>query len=95
MASGEYFAAGPDAGLDDLGVLEQQIVAAHARLAREACRHNHDVGVRRRGVIIRARDAHVRPLDRTRFEHVERLALRDAFDDVDQDHIRQLFVRHA
>ena len=41
----------------DFVVRLQQIVAAHARLARNAGRDHHDVGVRRIGIVVGADDA--------------------------------------
>ena len=72
---------------DDAGVLEQQIVAAHARLAGQAGRHHDDVRLGRVGVVVRAEDALVVVLERRRLGEVERLALRQALDDVDQVHV--------
>ena len=74
---------------------EQQIVAAHARLARQARRDHHHVGIRRGRVIVRARDADVVAFDGAHLEHVERLALRHAFDDVHQNHVAQFFIREV
>ena len=76
----------------DLVVGVQQVVAAHAGLARDAGGDDDDVGVRGLGVVVRADDVHVALLDRHGFEQVERLALRDAFRDIDQDDVRQ-FLR--
>ena len=44
-----------DDGADDPGVLGQQVVAAHARLAGQAGGHDHDVRAGRVGVVVRAR----------------------------------------
>ncbi len=70
---------------------DQKIVAAHARLARQARRDHYHVGIRGRRVIVRARDLYVITLDRAHLQHVERLALRHSLDDVNQDDITQLF----
>ena len=58
--------------LHDLVVDLQQVVAAHARLARHARRDDDDVGVGGGGVVARADQARVRPVDRARLEDVER-----------------------
>ena len=72
---------------DDPGVLGQQVVAAHPRLAREAGGDDDDVGAGRVGVVVRAGDPGVVPDDRRRLGEVEALALRQALDDVDEDDV--------
>ena len=78
----------------DFEVGVQQIVAAHARLARNARRDHHDVGVGRGRVVVRADNGHVALLNGHGFQQVERLALRNAFDHVNQYHIGQFLGRN-
>ncbi len=70
---------------------EQQIVAAHARLARQTGGDHHHIGVRRRLIIVSAGDRHIVAFDGPHLEHVQALALRHAFHHVDQNHIAQFF----
>jgi len=81
--------------LDDVVVLVQQVVAAHAGLAREPRRDDHDVRVRRIGVVIGAEHPRLRPFDRARLEDVESLALGDALENVEQHDVGELLVREA
>ena len=76
----------------EIGV--QQVVAAHARLARNAGGDDHDVGVGRGRVIVGAGHAHVALLNGHGFQQVQRLALRNAFHHVNQHHIRQFLGRN-
>ena len=69
---------------DDALVGRDEVVAAHAGLARQAGGDHDDVGVRGRVVGVGAGHAGVELLDRGRLHDVERLALRDALDDVDE-----------
>ena len=80
---------------DDARVLGQQVVAAHARLAGEAGGDDDDVRAGRVGVVVRAGDLHVVAHDRRRLGQVERLALRQALDDVDQHDVRKACLRHS
>ena len=82
--------------LDDAGVGVQQVVARHARLARDAGRDDDDVGAGRLLVAVRADDARVEALDRRGLPLVEPLALRNALGDVDHDDgARQLLLGDA
>ena len=72
---------------DDPGVLGEQVVAAHARLAGEAGRDDDDVRAGRVGVVVRAGDPGVVADDRGRLGQVEALALGQALDDVDEDDV--------
>src|ERR1019366_8018117 len=69
-----------------------QVIAAHARLARDTGGDDHDVGVGGVGIIVGADDVRVAFLDRHGFEQVETFALWDTFDDVDENDIGQ-FLR--
>ncbi len=78
--------------LHDLVVGVEQVVAAHAGLARNSRGDHNDVGVRGVGVIIGADDVAVALLNRHCLQQVECLALRNAFHDVDENDIGQ-FLR--
>ena len=84
-----------DCALHHVVVGLEQIVAAHARLAREACGHYHQVGIRRVGVAVGAFDADVVAFDGPALEQIEPLALRDALQDVDHHYVSELLVRQA
>ena len=89
IASGECLAGLLHDGPDDPGVLGQQVVAAHPRLAGQPRGDDDDVrpgGVR---VVVRAGDPGVVADDRGGLGQVERLALRQPLDDVDQDDVGQ------
>ena len=70
---------------DDRGVLGEQVVAAHARLARQAGRDYADIRPGGVGVIIRPAHAGIEEVDGRRLLHIERFALGQALDDIDQD----------
>ena len=76
--------------LHHLEVDAEQIVAAHARLARDTGGDDHHVGAGDVGIIVRAGDLRVETLDRTALAEVERLALRNALGDVEQDDVAKL-----
>ena len=78
--------------LHDFEIDVEQVVAAHAGLARQARRDDHDVGVGAFGVVAGADDARVAAPHRARLEHVERDARRLLVRDVDDDDVRELFV---
>ena len=80
---------------DDLRVLEQQVVARHAGLAREPGGDDDDVGVRGLVVAVGADEARVVAVDRPRLREIERLALRNALDDVDQDDVAKLLLDYV
>ena len=81
--------------LDDLVVRVEQVVAAHPGLARDAGGDHHDVGAGGVLVVVRADHAGIGALDRRRLHDVEALALRHAFDDVDEHDVGQLAIRKA
>ena len=86
-----------DAGAHLLHHLEvdfEQVVAAHAGLARHAGGDDHHVGAGDVLVFGRALDGGVEAFDRAGLAEIERLALRHAVDDVEQDHVAQLLDRH-
>ena len=78
----------------DLVVGVQQVIAAHARLARNTGGDDDDVRVCGVGVVVGAEHVGVAFLDRHGFQQVESLALRHAFDDVDQNNVGQFFGGH-
>ena len=80
-------------GLHDLQVDAEQIVAAHARLAGDPGGDDDDVGARDVGIVVRAGDLGVKARDRANLRQVERLALRHAFDDVEQDDVAEFLLR--
>ena len=82
-----------DAGADLLHHLEidaEQIVAAHAGLARHAGGDDADRGALDRVVGIGARHAGIEAVDRRGLGNIERLALRNAFRDVEHHDVAEL-----
>src|SRR5690348_16406102 len=82
-----------DAGADLLHHFEidaEQIVAAHAGLARHAGGDDADVGAVDGLVAVGARELGVEVVDRRGLRNIERLALRHTFDDVEHDHVAKL-----
>ena len=67
----------------------EQVVAAHARLARNAGGDDDDVGVRGVGVVVGAEHVGIALLDGHGLEQIESFALRNAFDDVDEDDVSE------
>ncbi len=92
MQSGEYLHHLAYHVAHDLVVGVEQVVAAHAGLARNAGGDDHDVGVGGVGVIVGAENVGVALLDGHGLKQVERLALGYAFDDVDQNDVG-MFLR--
>src|SRR5262249_44757767 len=78
--------------LHDFVVHVQQIVTAHARLARHTRCDHHDVGVRALGIITGPHRPAVRSPDGTCFEHVQCDARRLLIRNVDDNHVGQLLV---
>ena len=76
-------------GGHDAGVLRDEVVSAHARLAGQAGGHDDDLAAGRVGVPVRAGDLDVVADDRGGLGEVERLALRQALDDVHEDYVGQ------
>ena len=67
----------------------EEIVAAHAGLARHAGGDDHHIGALDVGIGIGALELGVEAFDRAGLREVERLALRQAFDDVEQDDVAE------
>ena len=88
IESGERCATSLRHALDDLLVRGEQVVAAHARLPRKPGGDDDDV--RSGGLVVGVRAGDVRLVadDGAGLVEVERLALRQALDDVDQDDVR-------
>ena len=74
----------------DLEIDADEIVAAHAGLARHAGGDDDHVGALDRLIGLGAGDPGVEALDRRGLGEIERLALRDAFGDVEQDHVAEV-----
>ncbi len=79
--------------LHDLDVDAQQVVAAHARLPRDACGHDDDVCASDIGIVLGAGEAHVEAVNRRGFGQVQRLALRQPLDNVEDHNITKLLQR--
>ncbi len=77
---------------NDAGVGGDEVVAAHAGLARDPGGDDHHIRAFEVLVIIRAFDGSIDAFDRTGLRNVERFALRQAFDHVEQHHIAEFFV---
>ena len=85
-----------EAGADRIHHLEidaEQVVAAHAGLARHAGGDDDDIGAGDVGVGARAGELGVEAVDRRGFGKIERLALGNAVDDVEENDVAQLFQR--
>ena len=85
--------AGAD-GFHDLQVDADQVVAAHAGLARHAGRDDAHVGARDRAVVgdAAARVLGVEAFDGAGLREVERLALGGAFHHVHQDDVAEILL---
>ena len=79
--------------LDDLLVRRDEIVAAHARRARQARGDHDDLGAGGRAVVVRAGHARLVAEHRAHLVDVERLSLRQAFLDVDEDDVGVVALR--
>ncbi len=80
-----------DNRLHDVVIRVEQVVAAHAGLARDAGRDDDNIRIGSVFVVVGAADVGIALLDRHGLEQIEPLALRYAFDDVDQDYIGEFF----
>ena len=74
---------------DHAGVLADQVVADHARRAREAGGDDHHVGALDRRVVGTAGHQRIETVDRARLHDVERLAGRDAAEHVEQHDVAE------
>ena len=80
-------------GLHDFEIDADEVIAAHAGLARHAGGHDDDVGPGNVGVGTRARQLGVEALDRSGFRQIQRFALWHAIDDIEQDDVAQFLDR--
>ena len=82
--------------LHNAGVGVEQIVTGHSRLARDAGRDDHEIGIGGLVVAVRADEPRIEAFDRRRLPLVEPFALRNSFDHVHHDHgARELFLSDA
>jgi hypothetical protein len=79
-------------GLHHLQIDRDQIVAAHARLARHPGGDDADVGPGDVGIVVRALERHVGIEDGGGLRDIQRLALGGALGNVEQHHIAQLLA---
>jgi hypothetical protein len=73
--------------LHDLEIDPPQVVAAHAGLARHAGRDDDHVGALDVRIVLGAAVLGVEAVDGRGLGNVKTLALRDAFGDVEEDHV--------
>ena len=78
---------------DDRLVRRHEVVAAHPGRARLAGRDHDHVGALGLVVAVRAEDVRLEAEHRAGLVHVERLALREVRDDVDEDDVRVVAAR--
>ncbi len=86
-----------DAGADllhDLEVDADEIVTAHAGLARNAGGDDADAGALDIGVSVGALEVAIEAFDRARLGDVERFALGHAFRDVEENNVSEFFQAH-
>ena len=84
--------AGAD-GFHHLEIDAEQVVAAHAGLPRHAGGDDDDVGAGDGRVVARPDELGVEALDRAGLGKIERLALRHAVDDVEEDDVAEFLDR--
>ena len=77
--------------LHDLQVDAKQIIAAHAGFARYTSGDDDHVGASNVGIIIGARNLGIEAFDGTALRQVKRLALGNAFNNVEQDDVAEAF----
>ena len=85
-----------DAGADRVHHLEidaEEVVAAHAGLARDARGDDDDIGACDGRIVARAGEPRVEALDWARLREIKRLSLRNAVDDVEEDDVAELLHR--
>ena len=74
----------------DLEVDAEQIVAAHAGLARHAGGDDADIGALDAGIVVDAGQPGVETVDRRRLRDIEPLALRNALGNIEQHHVAEV-----
>ena len=89
-AFGAYFLMPAPTWLHDLEIDVEQVVAAHAGLARHAGGDDADVGAFDGFVLLVPVNLASKSLTGEDCGDIERLALRDAFHDVEQDDVAEL-----
>ncbi len=72
------------------GVNADKVVATHARLARNTRRDDYDISTLDSGVGIRALYGSVEPFNRRALRNIQRLALRNTIDDVEQSDVAKI-----
>ena len=77
--------------LHNFVVCVEQVVAAHARLAWNSSSDDDDVRIGGISVVVSADDVGVALFNWHGFEQVEAFTLRDSFDDVNEDNVREFF----
>ncbi len=80
---------------DDLGVLGEKVIAAHAGLTGQSAGDDNDIGTFVVGRIVRAFDEAVEAFNTGRLHQVEGLALRHAFNDVVQNDVAEILFNQA
>src|SRR5215472_1916841 len=75
--------------LHDFEIRVQQVIAAHARFAGDACGDHDDVRVGRIGVVVGAQHEGVALFDRHGLKQVQALALGNALENIDEHNVRQ------
>ena len=80
-------------GFDNRGIFGQQVVATHARFARQTGSDDDDVGIRRIGIIIGADNIGIKPFHRGGLHQVQSLALGQSVNNIDQADIAQFLGR--
>ena len=80
-------------GLHDFQIDAQEVVAAHARLARHTGGDDADIGAFNGGIVVGTGQLAVLAENRARLGNVQRLALGNAFGNVKQDDIAQFLTR--
>ena len=88
-AFGAYFLMPAPTCAITLRLMLEQIVAAHAGLARHAGGDDADIGALDRFIAIGAEKLGVEAVDRRGLRDIERFALRDAFGDVEHDDVAE------
>src|SRR5205807_1856999 len=77
--------------LHNFVVCVEQVVAAHAGFARNSSSDDDDVRIGGISVVVSADDVGVALFNWHGFEQVEAFTLRDSFDDVNEDNVREFF----
>jgi hypothetical protein len=76
-------------GVENFAIGAEQIVTAHARLARDARRHNANIGACDIFVFICAEDVAVKTFHGAGVRQIQRFPLRQPINDVEHDHVAE------